>query len=73
MEEISPIYEDVDIREWADQIRINKICELYDMIEEYKKMIETDAKKHYSPTHYKYAVRRQIKDLQNKINILKRK
>ena len=70
MEEISPIYEDVDIPTWAQEIRLTKIYELEESIEEYKQYL-TCANQYFYPECYIDIVMYEIEILQKKINILK--
>lgn len=69
MEEISEIYEDVDIRAWAQDIRLFKVRELKEMIENYKGFIK-NADDYFQPERYINIARNEIDKLQNKIDIL---
>lgn len=64
MEDISPIYEDVDIRAWAQDIRLMKIHELEDKIIEKQKLLIN-----YHPSLY--CSQAEVNNLQNKLDILR--
>jgi hypothetical protein len=72
MEEISPIYENVDISIWAQEIRLTKIYELEELIEEHKRYVE-QANDYFYPKPYIDIVMKEIEKLKEKINILKTK
>lgn len=63
MEDISPIYDQVDLKEWAIAIRKMKIRELENIILEKKKLLIN-----YHPTLFCFQV--QLNNLQNKLDIL---
>ena len=48
MENISPIYENVDIRDWAQDIRLSKIQELEISIKDLNRTVDV-MKKQYAP------------------------
>lgn len=73
MEEISTIYENVDIREWADNIRKMKIRELNVMIKDHKKYFEDANEYGDYEGSYRSIVQGQIDKLEEKVKILKRK
>jgi hypothetical protein len=72
MEEISEIYEDVDIRAWAQDIRLIKIYELEELVEEHKRYIDL-ADEYFYPDRYTNIVMKEIEKLKEKINVLKTK
>jgi hypothetical protein len=73
MENVSPLYEDVSICDWADQIRQMKIDELRENINMYKNMSETEAEKYGNPERYKKIIGDEINFLESKIKILEKK
>jgi hypothetical protein len=70
MEEISPIYEQVDIRGWADRIREEKIRELENLISENKSLLRA-MDEYFYPEYHKDYVRTKFVRLKEKLNILK--
>ena len=72
MEDLSVIYEDVDIRVWADNVREMKIRELRETIEDHVKYKEK-ADEYGDPERYKEIVDNEIKQLEEKLIILERK
>ena len=72
MEDISPIYEDVDIRVWAQDIHLSKTRELEELINDHIKYMD-DSDQYFYPERYLYIVREEIYKLQRKLDVLKRK
>jgi hypothetical protein len=73
MEDTSPIYEQVDIRKWAQDIREMKICELQKTITEYKEILKSEATNYSTPERYISIIQGEIDNLKARIEILKRK
>lgn len=71
MEDISPIYEDVDICAWAQDIRLAKTRELEISLDAAKKALQSMIEFYY-PERFKVPVIEDINRLQEKLNILKR-
>jgi hypothetical protein len=71
MEDMSPIYEDVDIRAWAQDIRLVKTRELENLLNEFKEILK-DMNEFFYPTGYKTYCADKIQYLQEKLDILKR-
>jgi len=72
MEEISTSYDDATIRRWAKDIRKMKIRELSNIIKNHKEYFE-DANQYFYPEKYIAIVQDEIKKLEAKLDILKRK
>ena len=70
IENVSPIYEYVSIRDWADQIRKMKINELKESINIYEKILEQEAKNYADPERYKKIVISEIDKIKEKLNYL---
>ena len=72
MEDISPIYEDVDIRAWAQDIRLVKTIELEEIINGIRKRLKAMIEFRY-PMRFKVPLIEEINHLQSKLEILKTK
>lgn len=71
MEDISPIYEDVDIRAWAQDIRLAKTIELEEIINGIRKRLKAMIEFRYS-MRLKLPLIEEINHLQKKLDILKK-
>lgn len=71
-EDLSSIYEDVDIRAWAQDIRLMKTIELQETINESRESLKGMIEFCY-PMRFKTTLIEQINYLQSKLDILKTK
>jgi predicted nuclease with TOPRIM domain len=70
IEDISQVYEYVDIRAWAEQIREMKINELKESVSIYEEIIEKEAEKYADSERYKKIVNHEIDILKQKLDYL---
>ena len=69
MEELSPIYDNVSIRDWADNIRQMKIRELEEYIKNVRKMFGIDEPNMHPLVYFNDKMR--IVELERKLEALK--
>jgi hypothetical protein len=73
MENISPIYENVSIESWAQNIRQIKINELRQDVIIHEKIMMINANQYDDPERYKKIIQGEIDLLKEKIHILETK